>query len=131
MSQENVEIARAAIEAWSAGDMEALRALYHPDIIVRTVEGWPEPGPYVGRDAVIREWKRQREAFDANALEIVGDYIDVGDRVVVRVIWRGAGAGPEADIEVTSLLTVRDGMVLATELFWDHAEALKAVGLEE
>ena len=131
MSQQNVEVVRRGFDAWNAGDMDALRELYDPDVIVRAVEGWPEPGPYVGRDAVIRQWKKQREAFDADAIEVVGDYIDVGDRVAVRVVWRGAGAGPEADIELTGLFTVRNEAVLGTEFFWDHSEALKALGLEE
>jgi len=108
-----------------------LRELYDPNVIVRSIEGWPEPGPYVGRDAVIRQWKKQREAFNVDALEVIGDYFDIGDRVAVRVIWRGAGTGPEADIELTALFTVRKGMIFATEFFWAHSDALKAVGLEE
>ena len=79
----------------------------------------------------MRQWKQQREGFNADALDVIGGYIDVGDRVAVRVTWRGAGAGPEADIELTALFTVRNGMILGTEFFWDHAEALKTVGLEE
>ena len=58
MSQENVEIVRAAFEAWNAGDMDALRELYDPDVIVRTPEGWPEPGPFVGREAVMRQFEQ-------------------------------------------------------------------------
>jgi ketosteroid isomerase-like protein len=131
VSQENVEVVRRANDAWNAGNMDVLRELYDPDVIVRAVDGWPEPGPYVGRDAVIDQWEKQREAFDSNYLEVVGDYVDVGDRVAVRVVWRGVGAGPEADIELTALFTVRNGLVFATEFFWDHSDALKAVGLEE
>ena len=35
MSQENVEVVKAAFEAWNAGDMDALRDLCDPDVIVR------------------------------------------------------------------------------------------------
>jgi ketosteroid isomerase-like protein len=45
MSQENVEVVRAAFIAWNAGDMEALRELYDPDAISRRFQAWPEPGP--------------------------------------------------------------------------------------
>jgi triphosphoribosyl-dephospho-CoA synthetase len=34
MSQENVEIVRAAFEAWNAGNMDAVRELHDPDVIV-------------------------------------------------------------------------------------------------
>jgi hypothetical protein len=49
MSQENVEVVQAALAAWNAGEMDALRELYDPGAIVRAPEGWPEPGPFVGR----------------------------------------------------------------------------------
>jgi ketosteroid isomerase-like protein len=69
MSQENLEGARAASEAWNAGDMDALRDLLHPDVIMRMPEGRPEPGPYVGRDAVMGEWQQLRETWDADLFE--------------------------------------------------------------
>ena len=131
MSQENVKVVRAAIEAWNAGDMDALRELYDPEIVVRVAEGWPEPGPLVGAEAVIRQWERQREAWDAQTLESISDFRHAGDRVAVRHVWHGTGHGPQADIEVTALNTVRKGKILAIEFFWDHAEALEAVGLSE
>jgi ketosteroid isomerase-like protein len=49
MSQENVEIVKAAFEAWNAGDMDALREHFDPGAILHLPEGWPEPGPFVGR----------------------------------------------------------------------------------
>src|SRR3954452_5193814 len=131
MSQENVEMAKAALEAWNAGDMDALRDLHDPDAIVRPVDDWPEPGPFVGRDAVMRWFEQIRDAWGADGLEPISNFIDVGDRVVFRVIWRGVGRGPEANIEFTAIYTVREGRIFAHEYIWDHAEALKAVGLEE
>jgi ketosteroid isomerase-like protein len=131
MSQENVEVVRAAFEAWNVGDMDALRALYHPDVIARAPEGWPEPGPFVGRDALMRQFQRVREAFDADALEVISDFADAGDRVAVRAIWHGTGQGPEADLEWTVVNTVRQGRIFGLEYFWDHAEALEGLGLSE
>jgi ketosteroid isomerase-like protein len=131
MSQENVEIVRAAYEAWNAGDMDAFRELLASDVIARTPEGWPEPGPFVGREAFIRWCEQLRETWDADALNPIGDFIDIGDRVAVRQIWRGAGSGPEANLEMTWVGTVRKGKIVFVEFFWDHAEALEAVGLSE
>jgi ketosteroid isomerase-like protein len=131
MSQENVEIVRAVFETWNAGDMDALRELYDPDVIVRAVEGWPEPGPWVGPDAVMRQWEQMRETWDADAWELISDFIVVGDRVAVRLFWRTAGHGPEANLELTGVFTVRKGRIFGTEFFWHHAEALEALGLSE
>ncbi len=131
MSRENVEVARAGINAWNAGDMDAFRELIDPEVILRTPEGWPEPGPYFGREAVIRQFEQNREAFDADAFEPISDFIDAADRIVVRVIWRGAGRGPDSNMEFTIVLTVRKGRVFYQEFFWDHAEALETLGLSE
>jgi ketosteroid isomerase-like protein len=131
MSQENVEVARAYFEAWNAGDMDALREVYHPDLIVRAPEGWPEPGPFVGREAVISQAGRMREPWDADAMETIGEFIDAGDRIVVRFVWHTEGRGPGSEVEMATTITVRRGKIFNQEFFWDHAEALEAAGLSE
>ena len=132
MSQENVEIVRANFEEWNAGDMDAFRELLDPDaMIVTAVEGWPEPVPIVGREAVMRQFEQQREPWEADSVETISDYIDSGDRVVVRLIWHGEGHGPALNMEMTAVYTVRKGRIFLLEFFWDHAEALEAVGLSE
>jgi ketosteroid isomerase-like protein len=133
MSQENLEIVQASNEAWNAGDMDRLRELYAPDaMIVTLLAGWPEgTDPVVGREAVIRFFTSVREAWDADLVEPIVDFIDVGDRVVSRLIWRGVGHGPESNMEFTVVYTVRKGRIFLLEYFWDHAEALEAVGLSE
>jgi ketosteroid isomerase-like protein len=131
MSHENVEVVRAALAAWNAGDMDAFRDRCDPDIVLRSVEGWPEPGPFVGRDAVMRQWHQLRETWDADTVEPIGDLIDAGDRVAVRQIWRAVGQGPESNIETTHVLTVRKGLIVHQEFFWDHGEAIETLGLME
>jgi len=131
VSQENVEVVQALYAAWNAGDMDAFRDLYDPDAITRPPEGWPEPGPFVGREAVMRAWGQIREAWTADVVEPISDFIEAGDRVAVRHVWRVAGQGPEVSLEVTTVLTLSNGRIVHQEFFRDHAQALKAVGLEE
>jgi ketosteroid isomerase-like protein len=131
VSKENVKIVRARMAAWNAGDMAAIHESSDPGIVARPPEGWPEPGPFVGREAVIRQFEQLRETFDADSVELVGDFIDVGDRVAVRMRWRAAGHGPEMRPEWTIIFTVRKRKVLNVDYFWDHAEALEALGLSE
>jgi ketosteroid isomerase-like protein len=132
MSQENIEFMRAVYETWNSGDMDAFSELYDPDAIVRTPEGWPEPGPWVGREAIMREWEHIREAWNADVVELISDFIDAGDRVAVRHIWRVTAVhGPEVSMEITNVLMVRKGRIAYQEFFWDHAEALEALGLSE
>ena len=131
MSQENVEVARKTFEAWNAGDIERLRQLYDPDIIARAPPDWPEPGPFVGRDAVVEQFAQMRETFARDSLDPVSDFLATGNHVIVRIDWRGIGRGPQSDMEMTVAYTVRKGRVFGLEFFWDHNEALEAVGLRE
>jgi ketosteroid isomerase-like protein len=131
MSEENVEVVRAVIETWNAGNMDAFRELYDPAVIMRAPEGWPEQGPFVGRDAVMRQYAQLRETWSADALELTTGLSAAGDRVLVRVVWRGTGYFPEANMEFTIAFTVRKGRIYFVEYFWDHAEALEAAGLQE
>ena len=60
---------RRGFAAWNAGDMDACRELLDLEISWRPGEGWPEPGPYVGRDAVMRQLEQLRETWDTETLE--------------------------------------------------------------
>jgi ketosteroid isomerase-like protein len=131
MSKDNIEVVRAGFEAWNAADMKALRELYDPDLAWRGPEGWPEPGPFVGLETVMRQFEQLRETWDGDVLEPIGDFIDAADRVIVRIAWRGAGHGPALDMELTGVYTLREGRIVGIELFWDHARALETVGLRE
>jgi ketosteroid isomerase-like protein len=127
MSDQNVEVARRAIVAWNAGDMDRLRKLYHPDAVMRyAVSDWPESGPFHGRDAIMRQFSWLRDTWDADSLDLVGDPLAAGNRVVVRAIWRAAGRGPDTDMELAWVYIVRRGLIVSAEFFQDHAEALEA-----
>ena len=127
-----MEIVRRAVEAWNRGDMDAVGGAYDEGaIIARTVEGWPEPAPIVGRDAVMRFFARLRDTYSNEDVVAGLSFIDASDRVVVRQSWQGKGRGPDMDMELTAVFTLRNGRIFLLEYFWDHDDALKAVGLEE
>ena len=131
ISKQNVEIVRRVFVALNAGDMDAVREYYDPDAgFGRELEGWPETGPVVGRDAVMRQFEWVTEPWDTVTLEPVS-IIDAGDRVVVRQIAHVEGRGPALHQEFTTVSTFRNGRIFLIDYFWDYAEALKAVGLEE
>ena len=55
------------------------------------------------------------------------------DRVLARGEWGGQGeaSGIETYSSLTTVWTVRHGKISRTEFFFDHDEALEAVGLRE
>jgi ketosteroid isomerase-like protein len=131
MSQENVAVVQASFDAWNAGDMDAYRELLDSEVTSRPPPGWPEPGPFAGREATLDQFLRIRDAWDFDTAEPISDFIHAADRVLVRFGYHGEGRGPEANTEISCIYTVRHGKILGFEFFWDHAEALEAAGLSE
>jgi ketosteroid isomerase-like protein len=84
----------------------------------------------VGGDAILRQFEQNREVWDSDRLTL-SNFVDAGDRVVVRLTWSGVGRGLESQLDFTAVYTMRKGQVTYQESFWDHAEALEAVGLSE
>jgi ketosteroid isomerase-like protein len=111
--------------------MEGVRELYDPGAVMVVAPDWPEPGPFVGRDAVMEQLSNVRGAFDSDWLELLTDPRTVEDRVIVRTGWHGVGSGPALDMEWSNVFTIRDGRVVKVRYLWDHAEALEAAGLSE
>ena len=129
MSQENVEIARKAIEAWNAGDMDGLRDLYDPDAVYATPSDWIG-GPYLGRDAIMEQFAEIRDIWTGGSFDRV-DVVDAGDRVVVQVAFHGDTRGLPLSTDVAWVYTMREGLITRLEFFRSRGEALEAAGLSE
>ena len=87
MSEENVEVVRRTFAAWNAGDMDALRELHDPDVIVRAPKGWPEPGPFVGREAFMRN-RADARTWDAELELSATSLMPATGCGQVRLAWR-------------------------------------------
>jgi ketosteroid isomerase-like protein len=64
---------------------------------------------------------------------VIKEVFPVGDRVVARADWGGSGRASGIDLRssLTSICTIRAGRIVKIEWFFDHAQALEAVGLSE
>ena len=136
MSQENVEIARAAIAAWNAGEIDALFAYFHPELVYHPRADEPDPSPHVGRDAYERLVYGFVDSFSEVTVEVL-DVIDPGDHViastVLHVVLRGQGSASGAGVSDTYVFVskLRDGLVVESWEYRTKQEALEAVGLSE
>ena len=80
----------------------------------------------------MRQLEQLRETWDADAVELISDFFELATESSCGSIWRGAGQGPEVEHRSSrASYTVRKGRIVSIEFFWDHAEALEAVGLSE
>jgi ketosteroid isomerase-like protein len=61
------------------------------------------------------------------------EFLDMGDRVVATLHFRGRGRGSgiETEARFYEVYTVRDGKIVRMDEYTSHAEALEAVGLRE
>jgi ketosteroid isomerase-like protein len=97
----------------------------------RTV--FPEAEPLVGRDAY-RAWLEEvASPWVAVEVEVREVFALPDGRVVLREDWGGLGrsSGLRTSSSITGIFTLRSGRLTRVEWHFDHAEALKAVGLEE
>jgi ketosteroid isomerase-like protein len=132
MSKEDVELVRRAYEAFERGDIEAIVADVHPDVVT-----WAHPrgeeGRYEGRDGVrrfIEDWLEPFEEFSM----VTEEFRDAGGgKVLVRTLQTGRGRGSGVPVEDRFWLLhrVRDGKAFRIDLYGDETEALEAAGLSK
>jgi len=126
----NEQLAREGYEALMRGEVEAVERLIAPDLTWH----WWEHGPWDchSRDeamAVIRERMGQRAIGELTEVTEVAD----GQVVVVTRMRPESGLTPEdlgrspGQVESATLVTFRDGKVVAMHAYRTKADALKAV----
>ncbi len=129
MSDENVEIARQAIAAWNAGDMDGLRDLYDPEAVYTTPSDWLG-GPWTGRDAIMEQFRELRDVWQDDSFGRP-EMLDAGDRVVVQIPFLTETRGLPLSTDMVWVYTMRDGLIVSLEFFGSREEALEAAGLSE
>ena len=130
MTQETLNLARAAMVALSEGDFERLLAMCDPDVEWRSFFAeLGEEGMYRGHDGM-----RQYVNDLADAWEFVraepSEGIAVGNVAVLvgHIHYRGKGSGAEARDPSGWMLKIRDGKVLRFRAFRDPEQAFETIG---
>jgi uncharacterized protein len=132
MSQENVEIVRQYFAFGSEGDWDAARALTAADVEWIVGREHPETRTLVGRDAV-RDYRLEWERIVPDVRFALERVLDHGEEVVGIGSVSGTGTSSRANVRVplAFVFGFRNGLIARVEEYLTHAEALKAVGLEE
>ena len=132
MSQENVEVVRAAMEAFNRRDGEAFGALLADDAEIVPVRAALEGTVYRGPDAASEYCAAVDESWERLRWEV--EEIREGKSWVLalgRIRGRGRGTGAEIDARAGWVARFRDGLVTSFRTYADRADALEAVGLGE
>ena len=132
MSQENVELVRAAFAAWNQDDLDAWLETFHPKVEWHTSGAFPGfDTAYHGHDGIRSFWQQFRADWQEISLD-VEEIIDRGEQVIVLFRFRAKGRdGIQVQRPQAICNTVRDGRVVRAENFAGWDRALEAVGLSE
>jgi ketosteroid isomerase-like protein len=136
MSEENVEVARRAYDAWNRDDLDAFLAELDPEVVWHTaIEGSAEGDDmvYRGHDGARQIWKDYRGEVFSRIESWETELLDLGDSVLrlghLKVIGRTSGV--EMESEFAQHVVIRDGLIVASRDYLSHADALEAAGLSE
>ena len=133
MSQENVEVIRRAVDAFNDRDIGLIAELTTPDFAwFPALPGAVEADGYRGREGIERYFDEVQGTWEE--LRIVIDELrDLGNRALVlgRTEGRGRASGVEVNSPIGIAFDFRGHDVSRCRAFLNHAEALKAVGLEK
>jgi ketosteroid isomerase-like protein len=133
VSDEALDVMRSWFDTWNRGDLDAFIDLYQADAEVMVDPMWPEAGPFKGRSAIRRFFEGLKESWDGQDVAVLGELFNAGDKVVSRMDWhvRGRASGVETHLEITNVNTIASGKITRQWHYFDHAEALEAVGPAE
>ena len=131
MSEENVEIVRALIDAFNRGDWEAALKDAAPDFefdMSRAVG--PQHGVFK-LDQMRSFLAEFTEPWESISLE-ADEFIEVGEQVVTPFTnYHRGREGIELKVRPSAVWTIRDGSIVRFCFYQERDEALEAAGLEE
>jgi uncharacterized protein len=131
MSAENVAVVLRCQQAWARGDLEAVRALLHPDLVIHEPPSLPIGGDHRGPEGNMALMARLAELWEFTSPLNVECFDGGDDRVFsrMRISVRSKKTGEEYDLDTIELDTVLDGKILDIRVFhWDTAAQLRALG---
>jgi len=132
MSQENVEVALAAVDAWNRGDREAWVALWDEEAEFYPLRAQLEGESYRGHDGLDRFLREMAEDFENVRFEI-DEMRDAGEQVIGigRFRARGRASGVDLNVPLGVVQRVQRGKIIYIRFFSEPADALEAAGLRE
>lgn len=128
MTDEDVQVVRAAWEAWRDEGPRGILAFLHPEIEWTPAEGEPESETCRGIDAVTRLVCSWQDAFSEFRPESQ-EFDDAGEAVLVSLCFsaRAHGGGAVMELPETHVVRVREGKIAEVSAFRTVEEARRAL----
>lgn len=129
MSEENLQIARRAYDAWNRGDVDAVLELCHPEFEYHASGVIPGlDSVYRGREG-FRKFERDfRATWESLTIEIER-LEDHGEQVVLLGTFEAHGRdGLTARRPMANVVTIRGGAAVRIDAYAEWDQALEAIG---
>src|SRR5271167_3447493 len=127
MSVENVEVVRAAYEAFRGGDLQGVGKYFADNVEWESPDTLPNGGITRGHDAVLENFAEIPKYWSKFSVD-PDEYIDAGDHVVVRGVQRVSGPGGSTESRYLHLFTLTNGKVVRGEYIADTVKGKEALG---
>jgi ketosteroid isomerase-like protein len=132
MSQENVEVVRAASEAFNRRDGATFDTFLAEDAEVVPVRAALEGTVFRGADAASQYCAAVDESWENLSWDVAE--VREGSAWVLalgNIRGRGRGTGAVIDARAAWVVRFHDGMIASFQTYADRVQALEAVGLRE
>jgi ketosteroid isomerase-like protein len=132
VTESNVEIALAAMEALNRDGWEGLWRFADPEIEFYEPPEQPGATVFRGIDAARAGVERSWGQTWVSQHSVVERFVDLGERVFLLTVEHLRGRdGIEVTQPAGGILTFRAGKIVRFEAWWDRDTALRAAGLAE
>jgi ketosteroid isomerase-like protein len=131
MSQDNIELAHQAFDAFNRRDVDAFLEVMAADVEVFPRQAAME-GVYRGHAGIRRWWADLLDVFPDFAVEVI-EVRDLGHMTLSALRFLGHGADSESPFDETVWMLGDgcDGKCVWWRVYGSEAEALEAVGVRE
>jgi ketosteroid isomerase-like protein len=129
----NMELAKAGYEAFQRSDVQTVLDLTDPEVEIYLPPTLPNSGTFHGHEGYMTWLGRWLEAWDDFHIEVRGMEA-VGERHVVTAIHQsgiGRGSGIPVEMDVAYMLDIRDGKVIALQMYLSRDEAISVAKQRE
>ena len=130
LKEQNVTFVLDGYGRFNAGERVPERWFFTPDVEYHAAREDPDSATHRGLDAVKRHYAAWVESYPDLTVEPI-EARGSGDKVFLWVRFRGHGKGSGApvEMELSHVLTIREGRAARIIEYFDRAEALEAAGL--
>jgi ketosteroid isomerase-like protein len=129
MSEQNLEQARRAFDAWNRNDVDGVLAVCRPELEYHSSGVYPGLDPVYRGHEGFRQFERDfRATWESLSIDI-DRFEDRDEQVAVLGTFEARGRdGMSLRRPVANVITFRDGLAVRIDAYGDWDQALDAIG---